>query len=232
MIKDIWKSIKFESWEEQLLPSGKILLHCLFRDNYRREYKWTPRWIDVEEIFFKSLEIEGKNESEGVWDNELRRLSEKIPYRQHDIEVFAEANKILNEEDLMSFLFFIEANCIYYEHHARILYDFLRFFELESNKYISKRIYDSNLRMLNALNDLFTFMSDFNVFFLIPQDTIKRNPRFKLYPSWEIIEKQKLDPEEYDKKVTIYVDKLHKLVGAVRTSYKDYRANIREILFK
>lgn len=74
-----WKSLKFDCFEQTPLPTGKQLLHCLFKDNWGNRYKWTPPWKDMEEIFFKSLEIEERNEPQGVWDEELRRVAQKIP---------------------------------------------------------------------------------------------------------------------------------------------------------
>lgn len=79
MSRNRWKSVKFDCFEESPLPSGKHLLHCVFKDSWGNTYKWAPRWKDVEEIFFKSVEIEERNEPEGVWDEELKRVAQKIP---------------------------------------------------------------------------------------------------------------------------------------------------------
>lgn len=79
MSKNRWKSIKFDRFEESPLPSGRHLLHCVFKDNWGNICKWAPRWKDVEKIFFKSVEIEERNEPEGVWDEELKRVARKIP---------------------------------------------------------------------------------------------------------------------------------------------------------
>lgn len=74
-----WKSIKFDRFQEDPLPSGRVLLHCFFRDKWGNSYKWTPPWKDVERVFFKALEIEEVNEPEGVWDEELKKVSQKLP---------------------------------------------------------------------------------------------------------------------------------------------------------
>jgi hypothetical protein len=77
--KGTWKSIKFDRFQEDPLPSGRVLLHCFFRDNWGNSYKWTPPWKEVEKIFLKAIEIEEGNEPEGVWDEELKKVSQKLP---------------------------------------------------------------------------------------------------------------------------------------------------------
>jgi len=81
------KSIKLVDFKEELLPSGRKLLHCIFENKYgsRFYYSWTGPWKDkegaygVEKLFLRSLEIEEWNDYEGVWSEELRKVSKEVP---------------------------------------------------------------------------------------------------------------------------------------------------------
>ena len=82
------KSIKLVDFKEELLPSGRKLIHCIFEDKYggsRFHYRWTAPWRDkesehgVERLFLKCLEIEEWNDYDGVWSEELRRVSKEVP---------------------------------------------------------------------------------------------------------------------------------------------------------
>lgn len=81
-----WKTIKLVEIKDELLPSGRKLLHCVFKDNYGNTYKWTPPWRNiekgkygVEQLFFQALEIEEWNDYDGAWDQELKKVAKKIP---------------------------------------------------------------------------------------------------------------------------------------------------------
>lgn len=230
MTKDIWRSIKFNTWEEETLPSGKILLRCIFKDNYGKIYKWTPRWVDVEGLFFKSMEIEGKNESEGVWDNELKRLAEKIPYRQHDLRVFEESDAIMSEKNLKAFLYSLEVSHSYRESKSLMLEKFLYFFRYETNKYVSKRIDELSKRLCKTLDELGNFLWVSGAFFDL--ETKHDDQKYRLYPAYEIIVKRGVDEESYQKQRDEYVDMLYKLCESSRQAYNAYRVQIREILFR
>jgi hypothetical protein len=82
------KSIKLVGFKEELLPSGRKLIHCILEDKYgdsRFRYRWTAPWRDkegehgVERLFLKCLEIEEWNDYEGVWSEELRKVSKEVP---------------------------------------------------------------------------------------------------------------------------------------------------------
>jgi len=71
------------AFEEELLPSGRKLLHLIFKQKFGSyHYKWTPPWkgnYGVETLFFKALEIEEWNDYEGVWSKELKQASKEVP---------------------------------------------------------------------------------------------------------------------------------------------------------
>lgn len=79
------KSVKLVDFKEELLPSGRKLLHYIFEDKYGSRYSWTAPWRDkegergVERLFFKALEIEEWNDYEGVWSEELRKTAKEMP---------------------------------------------------------------------------------------------------------------------------------------------------------
>lgn len=77
------KSIMLAKFDEELLPSGRKLLHCVFKEKFGTfRYIWTPPWkgnFGVERLFFKALEVEEWNDYEGVWSKELRQAAAEIP---------------------------------------------------------------------------------------------------------------------------------------------------------
>lgn len=81
------KSAKLVNFEEELLPSGRKLLHCIFENKYGSGFqcKWTAPWRDkggeygVERLFLKCLEVEEWNDFDGVWSEELRKVSKEVP---------------------------------------------------------------------------------------------------------------------------------------------------------
>lgn len=81
------KSVKLVNFEEELLPSGRKLLHCIFQNRYGSgfQYKWTAPWRDkdgeygVERLFFKCLAIEEWNDYESVWSEELKKVAKRVP---------------------------------------------------------------------------------------------------------------------------------------------------------
>jgi hypothetical protein len=81
------KSVKLVNLEEELLPSGRKLLHCIFQNRYGSgfEYKWTAPWRDkegehgVERLFFECLATEEWNDYDGVWSEELRKVAKEVP---------------------------------------------------------------------------------------------------------------------------------------------------------
>jgi hypothetical protein len=81
------KSVKLINLEEELLPSGRKLLHCIFQNRYGSgfQYKWTAPWRDkeseygVQRLFFRCLATEEWNDYDGVWSEELRKVSREVP---------------------------------------------------------------------------------------------------------------------------------------------------------
>jgi len=81
------KSVKLVNFEEQLLPTGRKLLHCIFQNRYGSgfQYKWTAPWRDkegehgVERLFFKCLATEEWNDYDGVWSQELAKAAKRVP---------------------------------------------------------------------------------------------------------------------------------------------------------
>jgi len=81
------KSVKLVNFEEEPLASGRKLLHCIFENKYgqRFQYKWTVPWRDrggeygMERLFLKCIEVEEWNDFDGVWSEELRKVSKEVP---------------------------------------------------------------------------------------------------------------------------------------------------------
>ena len=79
------KPVNIESinFEEESLPSGRKLVHIIFKQKFGTyRYKWTPPWkgeYGVEKIFLKALEIEEFNDPEGIWSKELKEAAKEVP---------------------------------------------------------------------------------------------------------------------------------------------------------
>ena len=81
------KSVKLVDFEEELLATGRKLLHCIFENKYGSgfKYKWTVPWRDrggeygMERLFLKCIEVEEWNDFDGVWSAELRKVSKEVP---------------------------------------------------------------------------------------------------------------------------------------------------------
>jgi hypothetical protein len=81
------KSVKLVNFEEEQLPTGRKLLHCIFQNRYGAgfQYKWTAPWRDkegehgVEKLFFRCLATEEWNDYDGVWSGELTRAAKRVP---------------------------------------------------------------------------------------------------------------------------------------------------------
>lgn len=70
--------LKENPFEEQELHT-RTLLHMHFVDNYENYFRWTPKWLEVLDLFWRAFEVEEKNDPEGVWSGELKKTAEKIP---------------------------------------------------------------------------------------------------------------------------------------------------------
>jgi len=70
--------LKEDPFREEPLPQ-QTLLHIYFEDRWGNSFKWIPKWLEVEKIFFKAIEVEEKNNPKGPWNEELKKASEQIP---------------------------------------------------------------------------------------------------------------------------------------------------------
>jgi len=77
------KSIQLSEFTVEPIPSGRKLLHCIFKDKFGNlRYVWTPPWkgeSGVVRLLLKALEIEEWNDYDGAWTQELRKAAQEIP---------------------------------------------------------------------------------------------------------------------------------------------------------
>ncbi len=80
------RAIALVDFQEEILASGRKLLHCIFEDRYSEgAYRWTAPWGEkekehgVQHLFFKSLEVEEWNDPDSMWSDELKKAAEEIP---------------------------------------------------------------------------------------------------------------------------------------------------------
>lgn len=80
------KAIKLTKLDVEQTPSGRKILHCIFKNRYGEQdyyYRWTPPWrssesnIGVEELFLKALHTERWNDPDGAWSQELDAASKE-----------------------------------------------------------------------------------------------------------------------------------------------------------
>jgi hypothetical protein len=101
------KAIKLINFNEELLPSGRKLLHVIFKDKYNDYvYRWIPPWRNrgdesgVEKLFFKAIEVEEWNDYEGAWSDELRQAAKKIPsIEEIELPVKIKVEELSEDED-------------------------------------------------------------------------------------------------------------------------------------
>ena len=228
MPKGKWRTIKYKGYEEDHLPSNRTLLYLDFEDNYANRFRWTPRWKDLEEVFIKAIDVEKRNYPEGAWDEELKKIIIKSPSRPHDKDIFKASDSIINEHDMVKTFDRLAGFAEFYESQAYSLIKFLKFFDYESNKYISKVLHDSVKRMIDNLNKLCKFMES-GIFF--SPNPHKEDMKLKLWYAHTVIDEMRIDQETRDKQFYEYWEKLKSFVQDARCAYKDYRSNVREILF-
>ena len=80
------KAVMLVDFQEEILPTSRKLLHCIFQDRYSDwTYRWPPPWRDkerergVERLLLKALEVEEWNDPKGIWSDELKKAAEEIP---------------------------------------------------------------------------------------------------------------------------------------------------------
>lgn len=231
MAKDIWRRIHYDGAEEEALPSGDIMLHFVFKDKYGNTFKWgSPPWRDVEDVFVRSAQTESRNAPEGVWDEQLKGVLQKIPYRRHDVDIFKRWDAIMNEQDLTNFLYGLEAGHSFRDSQSSKLEKFLWFFSYQSNRYVSRKLYDLAERLCNALTELGEFLWDKVYDIPLPHDA--GDTKMGLYPYFDIVVRNRQDAKKWREQYDRYVAELYKLVEAARQAYQDYRVHIRETLFQ
>ena len=223
-----WKTIKYKGYKEDPLPSNTTLLYLYFEDNYGNRFRWTPPWKDLEEVFIKAIDVEKRNYPEGAWDEEIKKVVVKSPSRPHDIDIFKNSDSIINEHDMKEIFYRLEGFAEYYESQSISLFKFLQFFNYESNKYISKILYDSTKRMIDKIEELSKFMHS-DIFFTPDPD--REDIKLNLWHAGHVIEEMGIDQETRDKQFYEYWENLKSLVQDARSAYTDYRSDMREILF-
>lgn len=229
MKKEYYRRIEFERYEEDPLPSKRTLFSCYFADNFGKKYKWSPKWRDVEELFIKAYKIEKNNYPEMEWDSEFIKVLEKSPTRPHDKEIFKKSDKIMREEEIKD-LFDLVLDAVYYSKEEYQLFNYLNFFEFESNKYISKILYDSAENMIAELKKLSWFMSESQLFWAVPHN--KRGKYIFFPDEKEFMERNcVVGRKDYEEQYRKNYFKLKKLVEDARSAYEIYRTEVRDILF-
>ena len=183
---------------------------------------------DLEEVFIKAIDVEKRNYPEGAWDEELKKVIIKSPSRPHDKDIFKASDSIINEHDIVKIFQRLAGSAEFYLSQAESLFEFLKFFDYESNKYISKILHDSVKRTIDNLEKLYAFM--WSDIFFCPRPHVE-DMKYKLWYAGHVIDELGIDQETRDKQFQEYWEKLKSFVQDARCAYTDYRSNVREILF-
>lgn len=164
-----------------------------------------------------------KEESANDWEREI-----KIKRFNHDLEIFRQSSELLDEDTLEIMCESLMGDDSYRESYRLPISDFIYFSEKISNHYIDDNLNEKYSNLNKSLRHLLGFLA-LN-FFTKPLNNDSDDTRFCLYPDLNIDRGGKGAPGDmimYEN----YANKMVKKVEEVREAYKDYRKNIKEILF-
>jgi len=145
-------------------------------------------------------------------------------YREHDINIFAESNKLMTERDLFWYLFRLGNDHHFRDDQYDRVRNFLWFFKEQGNQYLLSRLASSSSKLIHALHKLAGF-TEFN-FSRYPRG---QTTQYCLYPDLNIDRAGTGEPEDtkaYNEKA----DELWNHVCQVREADKRYRRELNHAL--
>jgi hypothetical protein len=157
-----------------------------------------------------------------LFRRKIRKYFLRPEIAERDRSIFIKAENILGEQTLINFLREIEDFHCYYGASMRAGKSFFRYFEKESNRYITKELKKSVTCLNSSIKDLLEFSTKH--FFPSPTYQRGNNWRFELYPDDE--DKRGKKTDRY-KKAT---KGLYKRTCDVRNKYNKYRITVKRKL--
>jgi hypothetical protein len=142
----------------------------------------------------------------------------------HDERVFKEANAILEEGCLRSFLDQLTTDDSYRMSEARTLDRFQLFFAETGSQFINEELSVHQRDLSAALDNLLRFLAIH--FFVYPKDQTYEDTRFCLYPEMNI-DRGGPGTTETMKHYSTHQKQLDTLVAKVRKTYEAYRSLIK-----
>jgi excisionase family DNA binding protein len=198
----------------RLRPGGKWLITREDLDNYKADRGLEPALVRTE----SDTRIEGQLFKQDPLVAEARR--------KRDERIFKDSDAIMSERDLLGLRVgegVLEGRSSSIHSQSPKLLNFIYHFMPQSNKYLSRELYDLTETLCNSLEALVKFATDDLYYDSSPT-------LIRLYPDFYPVERNTLD-EKRAEQYRMYVDELRKLEASAREAYKAYRIAVREILF-
>ena len=179
-------------------------------------------------IYKKRLyEAIGRNEHiqwEASRDPKERKADE---IRRHDEEVFQMSDSILTEESLNYFLDNLHSDNSYLSSSGTKIIDFCDFFAFVKNEFIETTVSDLQVRFVNELILLKTFIATH--FFYYPDKQHSEDSQYCLYPNLNV-DRQGDGTEESMNRYLKFQIQLSRQLEDVSSAYKEYRRAIKTYL--
>lgn len=104
-------------------------------EKYDRNKRTIERWVAYGR---DELEIASRESETTIGEKEHKEYPKEV--RKHDVRIFEESDGILDENKLDTLIDRLIVGGRFYSYEGQMLIDFLKFFDKESNKYVSSKI--------------------------------------------------------------------------------------------
>jgi excisionase family DNA binding protein len=199
----------------RLRPGGKWLITREDLDNYKADRGLEPARVQTE----SDTRIESQLLEQDPTAAEARR--------KHDKRIFQDSDAIMSERDILAFLYSLSVGRSRTSSRSLQVAKFLTHFNYESNRYLSGELYDLTETLCDALEAISKFTADS----FYDTDRTSDGTLFRLYPYFEIVERNQQDEDKWRRQYNIYADELDRLIDTARKACKAYRIAVRETLF-
>ena len=159
------------------------------------------------------------------------RETHDVEIYTHDRKVFKESDKILNEERLETFFNRLVVGGRYYLIEVDMLFKYFRFFDRESNKYVSSELLYLCERFCKIIERLSRFIGIHSDVVVSWEDGL--GTKYKLVPGGDFdrFYNELTNDDTRVRAESRLSDKADRLVYECRDAYREYRSSVRETLY-
>jgi len=159
------------------------------------------------------------------------RETHDIEIYTHDRKVFKKSDKILNEERLETFFNRLLVGNRYYLIEVDMLFKYFRFFDRESNKYVSSELRYLCERFCKIIESLSRFIGIHSDVVVSWEEGL--GTKYKLVPGGDFdrFYNELTNDDTRVRAESRLSDKADRLVYECRDAYREYRSSVRETLY-